>query len=353
MRKNRSLSSKNIRSSSADAFDDSSTLSPRLRLRASQVIPPLTLSKTSPQRVEIRSPRSPSPEDQKGFDSGKSVLNVQRISKIGDAGGSATQVFKVKLDGWTCCMKEVHVSSGVADELKNEIEIMRTLPTFPTSHLPQFLGYQLTNDTYQLFISLYDGCMSTVIRDRKASGLFFEVDEIIEYGTQIAGALVVLHSKNILHRDIKSLNVFYEKQDGCKYMNCVLGDFGESVVLNGPTDTCSSPAGTPLWMAPEVYNTATCGSFPSDMWSFAMLLYELMSLEVPFYEYGNTWTAHNDIMTGRQPTFGPQQQLRYMPVLPIYESLLSLEPAKRQTSAQTLFAFRNLQLDQKKISSPK
>ena len=56
-----------------------------------------------------------------------------------------------------------------------------------------------------------------------------------------------MHSKNILHRDIKTENLFLVKDDVLK-----LGDFGISKALGTQTDLAKTACGTPYFMSPEV-----------------------------------------------------------------------------------------------------
>lgn len=76
-----------------------------------------------------------------------------------------------------------------------------------------------------------------------------------------------LHSQKLIHRDVKSANVFYET-DYNGHATYVLGDFGESkILLRKSADTI---AGTNRWIAPEVFKSSY--SFEADVWSFGMLL---------------------------------------------------------------------------------
>lgn len=91
------------------------------------------------------------------------------------------------------------------------------------------------------------------------------------YATQIASALAYVHQQNIIHQDIKAANVFI--RNNAAY----LGDFGVAVSVNqrGPA------AGSPYYMAPEVY-TSNETSFASDVYSLAVLIYELLYGTRPF-----------------------------------------------------------------------
>ncbi|CAN6462951.1 unnamed protein product [Victoria cruziana] len=113
----------------------------------------------------------------------------------------------------------------------------------------------------------------------------------------VACALAELHSKQIIHRDVKSLNVLIDldekKADGSPLVK--LCDFDRAVPLHSLSHTCClahlgipSPTtcvGTPCWMAPEmvqaVHEKKPYG-LEVDIWSYGCLLYEMLMLQVPY-----------------------------------------------------------------------
>jgi serine/threonine protein kinase len=86
-----------------------------------------------------------------------------------------------------------------------------------------------------------------------------------------------IHEQGIIHRDLKSQNIFIDGEGHYK-----IGDFGIGRVLSKQTDFVSTFShGTPLCMSPELlenkpYNTKT------DVWALGVILYEMTTLQYPF-----------------------------------------------------------------------
>jgi serine/threonine protein kinase len=94
---------------------------------------------------------------------------------------------------------------------------------------------------------------------------------IILYG--IARGMAYLHSLRVLHRDLKPENVFLDQR---RYP-CI-ADLGLAKVAT--TEQQSVRCGTPIYLAPEVWNS-TNYSFPADVYSFAMVLYAIVEEQIP------------------------------------------------------------------------
>ena len=118
------------------------------------------------------------------------------------------------------------------------------------------------------------GDLSMKIKEQ--NGVLFPEDKILDWFTQVCLAIKHIHDRKILHRDIKSQNIFLTKNGQVK-----LGDFGIAKCLNQAQDKAKTYVGTPYYLSPEIINSQPYG-FKSDIWSLGVLLYEMCALKMPF-----------------------------------------------------------------------
>ncbi|KAM9813356.1 LOW QUALITY PROTEIN: serine/threonine-protein kinase Nek4 [Neosynchiropus ocellatus] len=100
--------------------------------------------------------------------------------------------------------------------------------------------------------------------------------QVVEWFVQIAMALQYLHERNILHRDLKTQNIFLTKNNIIK-----VGDLGIARVLENQNDMASTLIGTPYYMSPELFSNKPY-NHKSDVWALGCCLYEMSTLRHAF-----------------------------------------------------------------------
>jgi TPR repeat protein/serine/threonine protein kinase len=117
----------------------------------------------------------------------------------------------------------------------------------------------------------------------------------------IEKGLAYLHSKEILHRDLKSLNVLLDSHYHAK-----IGDFGLSRIKVSSQSTATSTkgggAGTTRWRAPEVFKRGVKPDKAQDIYSSGMVLWELASRQLPYADAADDLTAMGWIKDGEKET---------------------------------------------------
>jgi serine/threonine-protein kinase len=118
------------------------------------------------------------------------------------------------------------------------------------------------------------------------------VDRAIHFTLQILRALQVAHAQQIVHRDLKPSNCFVITKDGERDFIKLL-DFGISKVQQpggGSLTQTGSALGTPLYMSPEQAKSPKDVDSRSDIYSVAVILFELLTGRTPFFSESGEFT---------------------------------------------------------------
>lgn len=163
-----------------------------------------------------------------------------------------------------------------------EVELMRTLQH---PHIVALRDHFLTEASLELCIVMEfcdSGDLRGVVKERtqvKPVKLIPE-PQIMTWFVQMTLALNYMHLRHILHRDLKSSNIFLTLNSSNGH-DVRLGDFGISRVLEGTVDVAATVVGTPYYMSPEVCKAEPYG-YKSDIWALGCVLYEMCMLKHAF-----------------------------------------------------------------------
>ena len=203
--------------------------------------------------------------------------NFELISKLGE--GSYSTVYKVrrKADLKMYALKKVKLKNLSEKEKQNALNEIRILASIKSDHI---ITYK------EAFIEEKEKILCLVTEFANKGDLFqkityfkqmqksFEEKDIWNIFIQILQGLKCLHDHNILHRDLKSANIFLFNNNLAK-----IGDLNVSkVTKNGIGHT---QTGTPYYASPEVWNDESYTN-KSDIWSLGCVLYEMICLTPPF-----------------------------------------------------------------------
>ncbi|XP_028699527.2 serine/threonine-protein kinase Nek11 isoform X5 [Macaca mulatta] len=163
------------------------------------------------------------------------------------------------------------------------------------------------------------------IQEYKEAGKIFPDNQIIEWFIQLLLGVDYMHERRILHRDLKSKNIFL-KNNLLK-----IGDFGVSRLLMGSCDLATTLTGTPHYMSPEAlkhqgYDTK------SDIWSLACILYEMCCMNHAFAG-SNFLSIVLKIVEGDTPSL-PERYPKELNA--IMESMLNKTPSLRPSAIEIL-----------------
>nr|XP_033699699.1 serine/threonine-protein kinase Nek5 isoform X5 [Tursiops truncatus] len=172
--------------------------------------------------------------------------------------------------------------------------LMKASPLFSTASTQH-----LENNRLFIVMEYCDGG-DLMKRIKKQRGVLLSEDQILSWFVQISLGLKHIHDRKILHRDIKTQNIFLSKNG----MVAKLGDFGIARVLNNTMELARTCVGTPYYLSPEIcqnkpYNNKT------DIWSLGCVLYELCTLRHPF-EGNNLHQLVLKICQARVPPISPR-----------------------------------------------
>ena len=203
--------------------------------------------------------------------------DFQIISKLGE--GAYSTVFKVKriIDNEIYALKKVKLMNLSEKEKENSLNEVRILASVKSNFVVSYKEafFDEKDNTLCIVMEFADrGDLYQKIVAHKKSAKFFEESDIWRIFIQLVKGLKALHDLKILHRDMKSANVFLFS-NGC----AKLGDLNVSKVARrglGYTQT-----GTPYYASPEVWKDKPY-DHKSDVWSLGCVLYEMITLRPPF-----------------------------------------------------------------------
>ncbi|KAM9323210.1 serine/threonine-protein kinase PLK3 [Pholidichthys leucotaenia] len=184
------------------------------------------------------------------------------------------------------------------DKITNEIELHKTLSH---KHVVKFSHYFEDQENIYIFLEL---CSRKSLAHIWKTRHTLTEPEVRYYLKQIISGLKYLHSRGILHRDLKLGNFFVNEN-----MELRLGDFGLAAKLETVEQRKKTICGTPNYLAPEVLNRQGHGT-ESDVWSLGCVIYTLLCGNPPFetLDLKETYKCIKEVRYNLPTTLSPAAQ---------------------------------------------
>ncbi|XP_053313734.1 serine/threonine-protein kinase Nek3 isoform X2 [Spea bombifrons] len=166
---------------------------------------------------------------------------------------------------------------------------------------------------------------------KRQRGKLLPEKTVLHWFVQMCLAVQHIHEKRVLHRDIKSKNIFLTQKGTIK-----LGDFGSARLLTSPTAYACTYVGTPYYVPPEIWENMPYNN-KSDIWSLGCVLYEICTLKHPFQ--ASSWK--NLILKICQGSYNPLPSQYSYELRNLIRQMFRRDPRHRP-SAKTILTSRSL-----------
>ena len=219
--------------------------------------------------------------------------NFEIISKLGSGGFSKVYKVKRKIDNQIYALKKVQILNLSEKQKLNSLNEIRVLASIKSKYIVNYKEAFLDEKDCSLCLVMEyadRGDLANRIKQQKEKGKYFNEKDIWKVFIQLVRGLKSLHDMGILHRDIKCSNIFLFSDGVAK-----LGDLNVCKILSNDI-LGHTQAGTPAYAAPEVWMEKPYG-LKSDIWSLGCVLYEMVTLHVPF-RAENMMKLYNKVLIG-------------------------------------------------------
>ena len=247
------------------------------------------------------------------------------IRTLGQGAFSTVYLVTRKKDKKQYALKIIKMEKLSKIEQENSVNEIRILSSI--MH-PNIIAYKESfwnwkNKTLNIIMEYCDdGDLESKINKMKRNKIKFNEKLIWNYVFQIIFGLKALHDKGIIHRDLKSANVFLSKLNN----KCKIGDLNTGKVIKNNINKNKNnyQIGTPYYFSPEIWNNGEV-SYKSDIWALGCIIYEMCSLKMPF-KGKNMMELKDNICKGKFEKINSRYSKELWELI---KSLLVIDPEKR------------------------
>ncbi|KAA6402885.1 MAG: putative MAP kinase kinase family domain protein [Streblomastix strix] len=202
--------------------------------------------------------------------------DFKKVRSLGKGSYGSTYLVERLADQNQYCLKVIHIAMLTAKEQRDAVSEACILAQLDSDYIVRY--YDSFLDGANLYIVMEfaeEGTLSDLLNKKKEQENPFTEDEIWRFFFELALGLHHIHSKKMIHRDVKTANVFLGKGYQVK-----IGDLGVAKLLETQS-FAKTMVGTPYYIAPELIR-GTPYTSKIDVWALGCILYELLTLTRPF-----------------------------------------------------------------------
>ena len=257
-------------------------------------------------------------------------LNYKVLQQLGEGSFGKAFLCEKDSDGSLCVIKQILIEGMNEKEKEDVLNESNILAKLDHPNIIKFYDvFESKKPKHMInIVTEYadGGDLSEKIKERKNKNGNFTESEILDYFTQICLAIRHIHEKKIIHRDLKSGNIFLMKNGFVK-----LGDFGIAKNFQRTIDKAKTMVGTPYYLSPEIIESKPYDS-KSDIWSLGVLLYEMMTFKMPF----NANSLASLIIKITRGNYIPPPVIYTKDLRELVSKCLTLDPKNRPTIKEIL-----------------
>lgn len=200
----------------------------------------------------------------------------QRIRVLGKGSFGKAYLVKNTEANELCVVKQMETSMMDKKEREEAVKEAMLLKRMDHRNIVRFQEVFMTRKGRLCIVMDYADGGDVHMEIKRREGKLLPEARILEWFVQTCFALKHVHERKVMHRDLKTQNIFLMATGQIK-----LGDFGIARVLDATKDYAKTMVGTPYYLSPEIIEDKPY-NFKSDIWSLGVVLYEMTTLKHPF-----------------------------------------------------------------------